>query len=218
MRKCVPLALIGASLFVVDGCRRRQVEPDYQLTATVKDLMGSMVDPIADVLWNSVATVVSGTGTEERAPQTDGEWATVRHSAIILMEATNLLRMNGRLVARPGEKSENPNIELEPEQIQSLIEQDRAAWNRLARALHDASADALKAIEARNVPALMDAGEKIDVACESCHVKYWYPNEKIPELPADFESVSPSSPPIARGLATSRGGLRPLESAGWNRP
>ena len=27
-------------------------------------------------------------------------------------------------------------------------------------------------------------GEHIERACENCHSHYWYPNEKIPELPA----------------------------------
>ena len=31
--------------------------------------MMSIIDPEADVLWNSVATIVSVSGTEEREPQ-----------------------------------------------------------------------------------------------------------------------------------------------------
>ena len=99
----------------------------------VKDIMTSIVDPEADVLWNAVATIVSLTGTEEREPKTDEEWAAVRRSAVQLVEATNLLRIPGRLVARPGEKSENPRIELQPETIQKMIAEDPARWTRPRR-------------------------------------------------------------------------------------
>ena len=119
-----------------------QPQSDFRPTATVKDIMVSIIDPEADVLWNSVATIVSLTGTEERAPRTDEEWATVRRSAIQLVEATNLLRIPGRLVARHGEKSENPRIELEPETIQKLIAEDPATWSKLVNRLHDAAVPA----------------------------------------------------------------------------
>jgi hypothetical protein len=36
--------------------------PQFRPTATVKDIMTSIVDPSADVLWNSVATIVTATG------------------------------------------------------------------------------------------------------------------------------------------------------------
>ena len=79
--------------------------------------MDSTVDPSADVIWESVAIVVTAAGTEEMAPHTDEEWKIVRRAAIRVIEATNLLQMPGRLVAHPGDKSENPNIELAPEDI-----------------------------------------------------------------------------------------------------
>src|SRR5215207_3837150 len=77
--------------------RREEPEPQAQFrpTATVKDIMTSIVDPESDILWNSVATIVSLTGTEERAPKTDEDWAAVRQSAVQLVEATNLLRIPG---------------------------------------------------------------------------------------------------------------------------
>ena len=127
------LCVLALSVFHSDisGCTARQ-EPQpqsgYRPTATIKDIMVSIIDPEADVLWNSVATIISAAGTEEREPKTDEEWAAVRQSAIQLVEATNLLRIPGRQVAKPGEKSENPRIELEPETMQKLIADDPASW------------------------------------------------------------------------------------------
>ncbi len=156
---------------------------EYKPTATIKDIMDSLVDPSADFIWESVGTVVSAAGSEDRVPKTPEEWANVRRRAIALIESPNLLIVPGRRVARPGEKSENPQVELEPAEMQTLIDQDRQTFISLAHALQDAAVLALEAIDAKNAEALVDAGGKIDIACENCHLKYWYPNQKIPDFP-----------------------------------
>jgi hypothetical protein len=183
MRRCRFVLALSLSALVASGCGSRQ-EPQrqsaYRPTATIKDIMDSIVDPGADVLWNSVATIISAAGTEERQPRTDEEWAMVRRSAVQLVEATNLLRIPGRQVARPGEKSANPHIELEPAVIQKLIVEDPATWAKLIDGLHDAAAPALNAINAKNVSDLFDAGDKLEKACESCHQHYWYPSKNAP--------------------------------------
>ena len=151
--------------------------------------MVSIIDPEADVLWNAVATIVSIEGTEEREPRTDEEWTAVQRSAIQLVEATNLLRVPGRLVARHGEKSENPRIELEPETIQKLIADDPTTWASLVDRLHDAAVPALNAANAKNPKGLFDAGDRIEHACEACHQHYWYPPEH-----ADAWKLEPAGP------------------------
>ena len=177
----------GMSIALAGACGRREVPagstaqpPQFRPTATIKDIMTSIVDPESDVLWNSVATVVSATGTEERRPSTDEEWAALRRSAIQLVEATNLLLVPGRQVARAGEKSENPKVELEPPAIQKLIAEDPAAWETLVGGLHDAAAPALRAIDAKNADDLFEAGGRLEDACETCHRRYWYPPGHAP--------------------------------------
>jgi len=175
--KLTSCCLAAATLiFLAAACSRsKPAESPLRPTATIKDIMDSLVDPSADVLWESVATIVSAAGVEERQPRTDEDWANVHRRAIELVEATNLLLMEGRHVAKPGEKSENPGIELQPEEIEKLINADRQAWVTFAHGLHDAAMPALKATQDRNPEALLNAGEKIDSACENCHLKYWYP-------------------------------------------
>ena len=157
--------------------------PEYFPTATVKDLMQSVVDPSADVVWLSVTTIQSAKGTVETAPHTDEEWTKVRHGAIALTEAANLLMVPGRHVSRPGEKSETPGIELEPSEMEVLIAKDMTAWHKRAKALHEAGLAALQAIDAKDAQKVFEVGEQIERACEGCHSQYWYPNEKIPLVP-----------------------------------
>jgi len=175
----------GISLFTVSvvlgsACRARPQAPEYTTTATIKDIMDSIVDPSADVVWNSVSTMVSTAGIEEKAPKNDEEWADVRRGAIRLVEAPNLLMLPGRHVARPGEKSETPGVELEPEEMEARINKDREAWNRRAKALHDVSLEMLHAVEAKDREKVLEVGDRLDKACENCHLNYWYPNQVLP--------------------------------------
>jgi hypothetical protein len=157
--------------------------PQYQPTATVKDLMQSIVDPSADLVWNAVTTVQTAKGTVDKAPQTPEEWLKVRHGAVGLSEGANLLMMPGRHVAQAHEKSDTPGVELEPAEMEVLINKDRAAFIQRAKALHEAGMAAVAAADAKDAQKLFEVGEQIEQACENCHSHYWYPNEKIPPVP-----------------------------------
>jgi hypothetical protein len=167
--------------------------PPYTTTATVKDIMLHIIDPAGDMVWDSVATVIDKGGLHETAPKTDEEWFKVRSGLIMMIEGSNLLMMPGRKVARPGEKSETPGVELEPSEMDELIAKDRAAWYQRAKTLHDVAQSVLEVVDRKDAQKLFDVGEDIDKACENCHRQYWYPNEQIPELPSSQPSSAPSS-------------------------
>ena len=118
------------------------------------------------------------TAPKNNAPKTDADWAAVRQRALLLAEAGNLLMVPGRHVASPKDKSKNPGSELEPAQMDALVAKSPAVFAQKARGNQSRGLIALKAIDAKNVEGLSDAGGDIDEACESCHLVYWYPNEK----------------------------------------
>jgi hypothetical protein len=60
--------------------------------ATVKQVMAGMVSPSAMFMWDSVATTVSASGTEEKQPQTDADWAQVATNAALLVESAKPAR------------------------------------------------------------------------------------------------------------------------------
>jgi hypothetical protein len=171
-RRRLARALLCAAL--VSGCGGRSPSSEYSITATIRDLMDSTVDPNADYVWDSVEVVATLEGTTKKEPRTDEEWIAVRRHALALAEATNLLIMPGRQVAGPGAKAEDPRIDFQPEEIQTLMTQNRDEWVRLARGLHDSAMLSVNAADARSVAQLLDAGDDLDQACENCHRRYWY--------------------------------------------
>jgi len=174
----LPFFLALVSLLFCLSCAKPKPEAEYRPTTTIKDLMNGIVDPAADTIWDSVATTITTKGKQEKAPHTDQEWATVRRSALQLLEASNLLQIPGRHVAKPGQRNEQ-GIELQPEQIETVINQDRQAWIALAHGLHDAATLAVNAADAKDPAKVLESGEQIDNACERCHQKYWYPHSAL---------------------------------------
>ena len=148
MRTC-SWVLVVCSSVIVASCQAKQPEPaapaaaqpPYTTTATVKDIMLHIVDPAGDMVWDSVSTIIDKGGIHETVPKTDEEWIKVRNGVITLIEGSNLLMIPGRAMARPGEKSEAPGVELEPAEMEELINKDRAGWNQRARDLHDISVE-----------------------------------------------------------------------------
>lgn len=150
--------------------------PPYRVTAPIEEIMRYMVDPAADSIWGSVVTIVTDEGVQDIAPETDEDWASLRGHAVTLVESTNLLLMEGRRVAAEGSVSEMPGVDLEPEQIEALLVENRSAWTALTLALHDSGMEVLGAIDARDLDALLVAGDGLDLACENCHIQFWYPD------------------------------------------
>jgi hypothetical protein len=186
-RAACPLLIVA--LVAVAGCNRKgeaptPPEPPFAPDATIKELMLNVVDTSADTVWLSVTAVQSEQGLIETRPRNDDEWNTVRRGAITLAEAANLLMIPGRRVARPGEKSETPGVELEPTEMDALIAENPDAWNQRASALHLAAMHAVEATDAHDADRIFEVGEEIENACEGCHRQYWYPNEKLPDFQA----------------------------------
>jgi hypothetical protein len=155
--------------------------------------MDSAVDPSADYIWESIGTEVSAAGIVEHRPQNDDEWKEERRKAVLLVEAANLLLMPGRKVAKAGEKAENPEVELGPEEIEALINKDRAQYVKLVKEFQQTAIEQLKAVDDRNIMELLRTGGDLDTRCENCHKVYWYPNDpSFKEEAKDKTSAAPA--------------------------
>jgi hypothetical protein len=167
----------------------------FKLVAGIAEIMRYEVDPSADALWDSVGTYVDKKGTENRQPHTPEQWNEMRGRAIVLAEGANLLMMEGRQVATPGHDVEDSGTagNLTAAQSQAAIDKDRAVFTGFAQALGDVAAQMVKATEDKNAAALLEAGAALDEVCESCHLKFWYPGQKIPPFPNEAPELgSPS--------------------------
>ena len=121
--------------------------PSVTPVATVRQIMAGITMPAAYVVFDSVATIVSAAGVEERQPKTDEEWAVVGAGAAALIESANLLLMGDRPV-------------------------DQGDWVKMTQAMAEAGKTALKAAESKSPEGILAAGETINMTCDNCHQKY----------------------------------------------
>ena len=126
--------------------------PPFKPVASVHQLMHDVVYPNAEIVWESVGTIITYEGTEEIYPRNDQEWEAVERSALTLTEAGNLLMIEGRA-------------------------KDTGDWMERARALIDAASVALEAARNKDAAAVFDSGEGIYYACEGCHERYRYDDD-----------------------------------------
>jgi hypothetical protein len=190
--------LVGLTACNQQSATTATEQSPYKITATIQDIMDAQVDPAADEIWNSVASIVTAAGIEEKQPRTDEEWEALRLKSFLLIEGANLLAMPGRKVAPEGAPLDPDELAGDPpETIQKQMETNRSAWVQLAQGLHDASLEVKAAIEAKSPQQLIDAGEKLDTACENCHSTFWYPNQ--PPLLKDYDAPSQPDPAAKEG-------------------
>jgi hypothetical protein len=109
--------------------------------------MNWVLDPHADLIWDSSGFVVTAQGVQNLAPSTDEEWDAVRNAAASIVEAGNLLIM--------------------PHHAQG-----RYAWIGHSRGLQFTGMELLKAAENRDAQALFDLGGQLYINCQSCHNQY----------------------------------------------
>jgi hypothetical protein len=141
--------------FVIAGARSSrqaapvevEAAPAIKPVATVRQIMIGIVAPSAKIVFDSVGTIVSAAGVEERKPQNDEEWAVVGSSAAALVESANLMVMGGRAV-------------------------DKGDWVKMSQALADAGMMAVKAADAKDTDGILTAGSIINTSCDDCHQRY----------------------------------------------
>jgi len=154
------LFALGAALFVtglvfvVAGARLALRAPAAQSpgvtptpVATVKQIMEGIVGPAADRVFASVRYTDTLNGREEKVPHTDDEWRAIVNDAAALVESGNLLLMKGRRV-------------------------DEGEWIRMSKAIIDAGQIVLRAAQARSPDKVLEAGEPLNVSCDTCHQRY----------------------------------------------
>ncbi len=149
MRQIPMKPFLGLTLAVcsLTGCARTP-PPPLRPVAGSRLLMVSVIEPAADVVWDSVKTIVTLEATEEVQPRTEEEWLAVRNAAVVLAESGNLLMMGPRA-------------------------RDAGDWMRWSAELVDAGEAAMQAAEAHDPDAVFELGGRIYGSCTGCHEQYW---------------------------------------------
>ncbi len=150
--KTAGLVAVASAAALVAGCASAgegiAQQPPFKAVASVEVLMHEVVYPHADVVWDSVGTIITAEGTNEIRPRSQEEWDAVARSALTIAEAGNLLMLDGRA-------------------------KDSGEWLERAAALIDVATLAIDAAHEHDPELLFDVGGLIYEACTACHELYW---------------------------------------------
>jgi len=133
--------------FVLAVARSAGGPPAAPPVATVAELMDGIVSPAAGVVYAAVGTTVTREGIQETRPKDDREWRRVAGNAAALIEASELLKVQGRA-------------------------KDSEDWATIAKAMGDAAAEARAAAQKKDAEGILAAGERLNNSCDNCHRKF----------------------------------------------
>jgi len=139
-------------LVALASCNKQQqaTSPRYEVVTDVRHTMELIIDPAADIIWDSAGSIITDAGEQDLAPATLDAWANVEAAAAVLTESGNLLMMPGR--------SAGPD------------------WDEHASGLISAGKLAMAAAQQQDANALFDAGGGIYQVCLACHNQYLLEN------------------------------------------
>ncbi|MCG8412962.1 MAG: hypothetical protein MI746_01985 [Pseudomonadales bacterium] len=156
MRDFIPSRFsVTAALFVsLSACAPQEEATDtavtesaYNTDLNMQEIMALVLEPAADILWDSGGWVMDASGYEELYPTTDDGWAYVRAQAAIVVESGNSLAIPGRA-------------------------EDNDAWMIYSEGLSDAGILAMEAAAAQDKEAFFQAGAQLYSVCTACHQAY----------------------------------------------
>lgn len=140
--------ILWAMLALLSACAKPEaVEMPYQATVSMRNFMVWVMEPAADVLWDSAGFIITEEGEQDLQPTTQQGWDNVRNAATVVAETGNLLMM-------PGYRA------------------DEADWVEYAAGITRAALQAREAAIAQDADALFDAGGALYNVCRACHNKY----------------------------------------------
>ena len=142
---------------MITGCQ--PAPQPFEEAVDLRELMRHVVEPAAEVYWDSVGTVVDMEGTTFIEPKTLVQWIAIENAAATLAETGNLLLI-------PTRRRDDPR------------------WLQYATAMIDSGKQALAAAESRNPEAVFAAGGDVYLVCADCHAAF-----APALLPANFQQA-----------------------------
>jgi hypothetical protein len=150
------LLFVSGVAFVVASARTSRsiapasaadVAPALTPVASIKQIMGGIVDPAAQRIYMSVGTRSTKEGYETFGPKTDDDWAKLGNDAAAIIESGNLLLIGSRAI-------------------------DRGDWVKMTQGMVTAAKGVLKATQDKSIDKVLDTGGDLNTSCDNCHDKY----------------------------------------------
>jgi cytochrome c556 len=144
-------------------------------------LMKNVVAVQTQVIWDLGNRAQDDQGNPDASKLAAADWTKIMDAATKVRQASQTLaRADHVLVAAPGVKIEgegNPGA-LGAKQVQAAIDADPAAFRTMSQALAASMDQIGAAARVKDAAKLFEVSGALDQVCETCHMKFWYPEQK----------------------------------------
>jgi hypothetical protein len=173
------LGLVPA-LALVAACSSEKEEPAAP-ELTFHEVMKDKVDKNADELWDVSNAAIGDAAGLDPAKMTDERWAQLEAKATAVQQAAlEIATMDPLTVAKPGVKISDEGIPggHTAAMVQERFDKDPQKLRDLANALARHTGDLATAARMHDAAAAGPLIDQLDGVCESCHLEFWYPDQK----------------------------------------
>ena len=170
-----PLALIALA-----GCNQAAEVP----MPTLHEVMAGTIDPIADVIWETSSKSYGSDGNAQSGILSPAEWDKIAKAARDLHNGSAVIADNPDIVVvKPGAKildeGKVPEA-ITAAQVEQYVKRDRPGLSQHARELSLIALNIEVAAKAHDAARTVKLSEDLDEVCESCHKRFWYPDQPAP--------------------------------------
>jgi cytochrome c556 len=142
-------ALAAPLCLVLSGCaqtsRQAEAAPAFKPVVSINEAMVDIIDHNSHILWNAA--------DEAKAPKTDADWHMLEHAATTLAAAGSIMAVGGS----------------GPQDAKWAKETE---WAKLNQDMTNAALKMRLAVQSRNLPGVLAAGDELVASCEACHAQY----------------------------------------------
>ena len=149
--------------------------------ADLHDLMKNVVAVQTQVVWDIGNRAQDDRGNPDASKLAAADWTKIIDAATKVRQASQTLaRADHVQAAAPGMKIEGEGNSgaLGAKQVQALIDKDPAGFRAMSQALAGSMEQIGAAAKAKDAAKLFEVSGALDQVCESCHTKFWYPEQK----------------------------------------
>lgn len=171
-------AALFAACVVLAGCKAEEKPVE---NATMFEMMTKRIDPDADAIWAIGNAAIDDQALIDPSLMTEQSWVELaKASRRMSVHALDLSKLDPLVVAKAGVKILDEETEGVPgaAQVQGHVDKNPDVFRALAESLSIHATDLASAADARNAPEAGRLINEMDGVCESCHLEFWYPEQR----------------------------------------
>ena len=163
-------ALAAAAL---GACKQESAAP-----LDVRATMQGQVNPAMTAIWDVGNNALDDNGGLDASLLDDAKWATIANNADKLAAAGTAISQAGGFIAAAAGNSTVAEGEITMAAVQEHLDANPDGLKQMGAAFADSATRLAAAARAKDARTAGDLISGMDQVCESCHLEYWYPEQK----------------------------------------